>query len=106
MLAFSKQYHLEQVIDERTCSVCRACFISIDPYAYYCSESIPVDMSTYLSVSDTTSMFDLKHELEQQVKKEKITVVSPDEKIKESGSRNYKSNKTIIATSVETEIAK
>ena len=83
LLAFSKQYHLEQVIDERTCDVCRACFISIDPYAYYCSESIPVDMSTYLSVSDTTSMFDLKHELEQQVKKEKITVVSPDEKIKD-----------------------
>lgn len=83
LLAFSKQYHLEQVIDERTCDVCRACFISIDPYAYYCSESIPVDMSTYLSVSDTTSMFDLKHELEQQVKKEKITVMSPDEKIKD-----------------------
>lgn len=83
LLAFSKQYHLEQVIDERTSDVCRACFISIDPHAYYCAEAIPVDMNTYLVTSDTTSMFDLKHELEQQVKKEKTRVVPYGEKIKD-----------------------
>ena len=83
LLAFSKQYHLEQVIDERTSDVCRACFISIDPHAYYCAEAVPVDMNTYLPTSDSTSMFDLKHELEQQVKKEKPVVASSDEKIKD-----------------------
>ena len=83
LLAFSKQYHLEQVIDERTSDVCRACFISIDPHAYYCAEAVPVDMKTYLPTSDSTSMFDLKHELEQQVKKEKPAVASSDEKIKD-----------------------
>ena len=40
-------------------------------------------MNTYLPTSDSTSMFDLKHELEQQVKKEKPAVSSSDEKIKD-----------------------
>ena len=32
---FSAQYHLEQVLDSCTCDVCRACFLSVDEFAYY-----------------------------------------------------------------------
>lgn len=69
---FSKQYHLEQVVDERTSDVCRACFVSIDPDAFYRPNVVSVDINSFLPVSDVTSMFDLKRNLEQQVKSAKL----------------------------------
>lgn len=57
---FSIEYKLEQVIDARTCDVCRACFISVDPDAYYAPEATAVDLHTYLDTSDTVSLLDLK----------------------------------------------
>lgn len=66
---FSVQYHLEQVIDARTCDVSRACFISIDPLAYYNQDAEPVDINDFLKTDDSTSMFDLKHE-QDQIEKE------------------------------------
>lgn len=79
---FSKQYHLEQVVDERTSDVCRACFISIDPDAYYRSNVISVDINSFLPLSDVTSMFDLKRNLEQQVKSAQLKEESA-EKLKD-----------------------
>ena len=61
---FSKQYHLEQVIDSKTCDVSRACFVSIDPDAYYNQQAEAVDIEEYLNFTDTSSLFDLKHEHE------------------------------------------
>lgn len=79
---FSKQYHLEQVVDERTSDVCRACFISIDPDAFYRPNVVSVDINSFLPVSDVTSMFDLKSNLEQQVKSAKLKEES-GEKVKD-----------------------
>lgn len=61
---FAVQYHLEQVIDGKTCDVARACFISIDPDAYY-NESVEcIDMNDYLPREDPSALFDMKREQE------------------------------------------
>ncbi|KAA6334236.1 hypothetical protein EZS27_017428 [termite gut metagenome] len=64
---FSIQYGLEQVIDIKTCDVCRACFFSIDPDVYFHQEAVSVDMNTYLDVSNATALFDLKYSLEKEI---------------------------------------
>lgn len=70
---FSQQYGLEQVIDERTSDVCRACFISIDFSVYYNPSSDSVDWETYIQRNDTSALFDLKASLEKEtVKAEKL----------------------------------
>ena len=70
---FSQQYGLEQVIDERTSDVCRACFISIDPSVYYNPSSDSVDWETYIQRNDTCALFDLKTSLgKETVKAEKL----------------------------------
>lgn len=70
---FSRRYQLEQVIDTRTSDVCRACFISMDHTAYYNSEAEVVDINSYLSATDTSSLFDLKKEFEQEERKKEET---------------------------------
>lgn len=81
---FSVKYQLEQVIDARTCDVCRACFVSIDPDAYYDPEAITVDLHAYLDVSDATALMDMKStffkEEKAQVrqKQEEVAMSDPD----------------------------
>lgn len=67
---FSMHYGLEQVIDERTSDVCRACFISIDADAYYNPDAETVDMDFYLPKDDVSMLFDLKASLAKEVKKQ------------------------------------
>lgn len=59
---------LEQVVDTRTCDVCRACFISIDKDAYYNKDATPININDYLSLDDTSTLFDLKHKLDKEEK--------------------------------------
>lgn len=75
---FAALYRLEQVLDDRTCDVCRACFISVDANAFYRADAVPIDLNSYLPVSDTVSMFDLKHELEREAKEKKTVAVAED----------------------------
>jgi len=81
---FSIEHQLEQVIDARTCDVCRACFISIDPDAYYALEAIAVDLHAYLDISDTTSLLDMKSTFSKEEKekifqkKEEAKMTDPD----------------------------
>lgn len=75
---FATSYHLEQVLDERTCDVCRACFISVDADAFYRANAIPVNLNTYLPISDTVSLFDLKHELEKEAKEKKSAAIAEE----------------------------
>lgn len=63
---FSQQYGLEQVIDERTSDVCRACFISIDSNAYYNPSAEAVDWETYVQVDNVNALFDLKSALTKE----------------------------------------
>lgn len=76
---------LEQVVDARTCDVCRACFISIDPDTYYAPNATFVDMNAYLDVSDTTSLMDMKSIFSKEekvqsgaLKKESLEDTNPD----------------------------
>lgn len=65
---FSKQYGLEQAIDDRTSDVCRACFISVDGKAYYNSSAEPVDMNSYLQCDDVNSLFELRNSFVREMK--------------------------------------
>jgi len=47
--SFSEQYNLQQVIDNRTSDVSRACFISVDKNAYYNAEATSVDMNALVN---------------------------------------------------------
>ena len=63
--SLSDQYGLEQVLDSVTSDVSRACFISVDPDAYYNPEADGVDMNAYLRNGDALSLMDQKHELDE-----------------------------------------
>lgn len=78
---FSTQYHLEQVIDERTSDVCRACFISIDSNAYYNSDAEPIDMNIYLPKDNINSLFDLKSSLNKEIKEQQKTIPKEEKTI-------------------------
>jgi len=67
---FSMEHQLEQAVDARTCDVCRACFISIDPDAYYASEATAVDLNAYLDISDTTGLLDMKSAFSKEEKEQ------------------------------------
>lgn len=80
-MRLAKQYHLEQVVDSRTCDVCRACFISIDPEAYYNPNAEAVDIDEYANMADPTSLFDQKHEQdkhEAEVRKQEKSASTAD----------------------------
>lgn len=64
-LTFSKQYDIESMMDMSVSDVCRACFLSIDPHAYYSPNAECVSIGDYLPQTDATAFFDFKHELEK-----------------------------------------
>lgn len=59
---FSDLYGLEQVIDQRTSDVSRACFLSADPDVFYRENPETVDINQYIDPDDTQALFDLKKE--------------------------------------------
>lgn len=67
---FSEQYHLDQVVDERTCDVCRACFVSIDRDAYFNPSAELVDINDYLHTDNPVDLFDLKKQQAQEAKEQ------------------------------------
>lgn len=67
----SEQYHLEQVIDEHTSDVCRACFISCDPNAYYNASAELVDIKSFLDEGNPSALFDLKRDVEKNETEQK-----------------------------------
>lgn len=67
-LTFGRQYCIRDIVDMRVSDVCRACFLSIDPDAYYNPDAECVRLSEYLPQTDTTAFFDFKHEVEKAEK--------------------------------------
>lgn len=65
---FSQQYQLEQVADRSTSDVCRACFVSVDPEAYYNPEALPVRMDAYIELDNPQVLFEQKAETEKKEK--------------------------------------
>lgn len=68
---FSVQYDLQQVADHSTSDVTRACFVSIDPDAYFNVLCDPVDMSQYLPSENPAQLFDIKKQQDTEEKKAK-----------------------------------
>lgn len=62
---FSLEYGLQQVIDSKTCDVTRACFMSVDRDAYFNPDSEPVDMSSVVSMGDTSELLREKSMVER-----------------------------------------
>lgn len=65
---FAHQYDIEQVIDSQTCDVTRACFVSIDPDAYYNSKAETIDINNFLPSGNPTAMLDLSNKLSHEEK--------------------------------------
>ncbi len=81
---FAIQYNLEQVVDSVTSDVARACFISMDPDAYYNPECTTVSINDFVTMEDPLSMFDLKRELEKSaVKQQDSAAASSDMPVKD-----------------------
>lgn len=85
LMKFSEQYTLQQVVDTRTCDVTRACFISVDPNAYYNPEADVVDMGAFVDADNPSALFELKRQQDQVLKectslpsKEDLTEASSD----------------------------
>lgn len=66
--SFARQIGLEQVLDARTSDVARACFVSIDGKAYYNPEAEVVDMKAFVDTDNPLSVFDTKHEQDEEKK--------------------------------------
>lgn len=75
---FAMRHNLTQVTDSKTSDVARACFISIDPNAYFNPNSIPVNIKAYLDESNPDLLFKIKHE---QDKHDKVIKKSDDEQV-------------------------
>lgn len=71
---FAMRHNLGQVIDERTSDVTRACFISIDPDAYYNEQAETIDLSRYVDTSDPTEIADIRQEQKEHEAMQKKTV--------------------------------
>lgn len=67
---FSNEYNLSQVIDTRTCDVCRACFLSIDNNVYYNKTPIEIDINQYVNFNNP-----------QEVKDELINITKEQSKL-------------------------
>lgn len=72
---FSEQYALQQVIDTRTSDVARACFVSIDPDAYFNPNAELVELNAFVDLENPFELFEQKR---KQVKlQEKSIPVAP-----------------------------
>ncbi|MBE6328895.1 MAG: virulence protein E [Bacteroidales bacterium] len=63
---FSKQYNLQQVIDDRTCDVSRACFMSIDPDVYYSPVVELVDWEQIVNEQNSMALFENVKQVEEE----------------------------------------
>jgi len=65
---FSVMYGLEQVIDAKTNDVARACFLSVDPDAYYNEECVEVDWECYVDWGNAEESLGLFRQADAEMK--------------------------------------
>jgi virE N-domain protein len=65
---FAMRHNLTQVTDSKTSDVARACFVSIDPNAYFNPNSTPVDIKAYLDEANPDALFKMKYEQDEHDK--------------------------------------
>lgn len=68
---FSLRHDLQQVIDAKTSDVTRACFISMDPEAYFNADCDVVDFEALVDLSNPVAISDLRHTLATDTQPEK-----------------------------------
>ena len=73
---FAMRHNLTQVTDSRTSDVTRACFVSIDPNAYFNPNPTLVNLKAYIDETNPDSLFKMKHEQDEH---DKITKKNNDE---------------------------
>lgn len=65
---FSRCYHLGNTIDQKTCDVTRACFISVDHDIYFNPDAECIDLKAVIDIEENVSRaLDLKHDIEQDL---------------------------------------
>lgn len=62
---FSLLYGLQQVVDSKTSDVARACFMSVDPQAYYNPDAETVDMKSFIPSGDSSALLDFRREMDR-----------------------------------------
>lgn len=67
---FSQQYNLEQVIDNKTSDVTRACFLSADPAAWFKPDARPVQMESIVDFNNQLTVSIIEQELHAKEKTE------------------------------------
>lgn len=75
---FSEQYALQQVVDIRTSDVTRACFVSIDPDAYYNPNADAIDLNAFVDTHNPYALFEQKRKLAQQEKEQDTLLKAPN----------------------------
>lgn len=64
---FSVLYGIQQVIDSKTSDVARACFMSVDPDAYYNPDADPVDMKLFIPSGDSSELLSFRREVDKSI---------------------------------------
>jgi len=85
---FSQQYQLEQVIDNRTSDVSRACFMSADPEAWYKPDAITVNMESVINFENQLSVSIIERELKEKEKAETRVEPIDDTNVKQEISND------------------
>lgn len=80
---FANQYQLNQVIDSSTSDVTRACFLSVDPNAYYNPEALAVDINKLIDFEDREQVTEhiIFLQKEEKLQKRDIIPIAPNEAI-------------------------
>ena len=68
---FAEQHKIIQVADKVTSDVTRACFVSMDPKAYYNADAEPVDIADYLDTDNTFETLQMKKQQDDEERKMK-----------------------------------
>ncbi|MBR1476218.1 MAG: virulence protein E [Muribaculaceae bacterium] len=65
------RHHLTEVVDTCTCDVSRACFMSVDPDAYYNEQAQPVDWRAIVDTDNADAVLTLRQQLKHEEKTDK-----------------------------------
>lgn len=69
--SFARELGVEQVLDARTSDVTRACFVSVDPEAYYNKDAEAVDLTAFVQEDNPLVVFDMKKEQAEAEKEQR-----------------------------------
>lgn len=64
--SFSQQYHLEQVIDNTTSDVSRACFLSADPEAWFRPDAVAINMESVINFDNQLTVSLIERDLHEK----------------------------------------